>query len=164
MKATLVFFMICKFSFLHSFLTSISCPASLNILSHQILYQTVFQFTYFDPPSSQPFYRPLSSHYFHFKFCFLFSNNLFPFHTLTISSPFRHTKPILLSRVISHPIALLLKQSRSLSTFNNLCQLVVGRVVVMSFCQGYLQSFTNSVFQISNCTGPLPYSFFHLKF
>ena len=35
--------------------------------------------------------------------------------------------------VISHPFSLLLKYLHSLSTFNNLCQLVVGRVVIVAF-------------------------------
>ena len=164
MKATVVSFMICNI-FFPAQLYNIHFLSSEFVYNVTRFYTTVYFSSHILPlPSLSPFYLPLSSQYFHFKFGFLSSYNLFPFHTLTISPPPRHSKRIFLSRVISHPFAQLSKYLCSLYAFNKLCQLVVGRVVVMSFCQGYLQSFTNSVFQISNCTGPLPYFFFHLKF
>ena len=139
MKATVVFFMICDI-FFPAQLYNIHFLSSEFVYNVTRFYTTVYFSSHILPlPSLSPFYLPLSTQYFHFKFGFLSSYNLFPFHTLTMSSLPRHSKQIVLSRVISQPFAQLLKYPCSLYTCNKQCQLLVGRVVVLAlFFQGYL--------------------------
>ena len=151
------------FSFLHSFIIFISCPASLYILSHQILYYSKFQITYFAPLSSQPILPSSFLTLFSFKILFSLQLLVSISHSYYFCPIQTHkTYCLVKGHLISFSPAL--KYSHALSTFDNLCQLVVVRLgVVALFFQFYLQSFTNSVFQISNFSG-LSYSFFHLKF
>ena len=86
-------------------------------------------------PSFTSFYLLLSSSYFHFKFYFFSCYDSFPIVYSYYFSPLQPLKTIFL--VISHLTFLFpfLKYPHSLSTFINICSLVVDMVVVSSFLQ-----------------------------
>ena len=174
MKATMVFFMICNIIF----------PAQLyniHFLSSKFVYNKSLDFIV-QYISIHIFCPSLLLAHFTFLFpCNIFISNLIfslpttCFHsTLLLFLPYPETQNefpcqgsfyILFFFFILHPFAQILKYLHSLYTFNKLCQLVVGRVVVVAmFFHGYLQSFTNSVFQITNFTGSSPTLIFRLKF
>ena len=99
MKATMVFFMICGIFFpvelynIHFF-----CPANLYILSHQILYYSVFQFTNFAPPFSQPILPSSFLAIFSFEIWFSLQIQNVSIPQFTISPASTHSKQIFLVR------------------------------------------------------------------
>ena len=147
MKSIMVFSMICYIFFPAQFFNiHFQCFKFVNIV-------TRFYFTaYFNSdilllPSFSPFYLLLSSYYLHFKFSFLSRYSFFLFHTPTFSPPSASQNQFSCQRS-SHILFPALKIPHSLSTFSNLCSLVVDRLAVVEFLQFYLQISTILVFQI----------------